>query len=385
MSSPPTLLEDVIDLPSKRVALQRVLQSQALARSEQLRAFLRYVCEAAFDGRSHEVNEYALGVHALGRPAGYSPAEDSCVRSRAYELRNKLESYYEKEAPGEPVRIQISKGSYVPQFIRAQPAPLPARPSAAEADAWASPELQALWSPFLNSDAPLLIVFEVRLFFYAPETGLVVRHYKTNDLASVPHSVPLARFREQTQSSDLLERRDYADFGSVHAAFALGQLLAGRRRQISLKHAHELDWQDIWNSNVVFLGKADVNPLIASLMRELPFVDVDGTISNIEPQNGEPHQFLCEPTHGVGAKHALITRIPAPQRDRQMLLLTGSGAELMWALGESVTNPSYVREVMPSLPLGSDAGASAFQVVIRTEFESNVPIRIARAAHRILS
>jgi hypothetical protein len=384
MSSPQTLPEETIELPSKRLALQRVLQSQALARSEQLRAFLRYVCEAAFDGRSHEVNEHALGVHALGRPASYSPAEDSCVRSRAYELRNKLESYYEKEAPDDPVRIQIAKGSYVPQFIRAQPAPAPARPSTAEADAWASPELQALWSPFLNSDAPLLIVFEVRLFFYAPETGLVVRHYKTNDLASVPHSAPLARFREQTQSRDLFERRDYADFGSVHAAFALGQLL-GRRRQISLKHAHELDWQDIWNSNVVFLGKADVNPLIASLMRDLPFVDVDGTIANKQPKNGEAHQFLCEPTHGVGAKHALITRIPAPQRDRQMLLLTGSGAELMWALGESVTNPSYVREVMPSPQPGSGAGASAFQVVIRTEFESNVPIRIARAAHRILT
>ena len=117
MSPRPNSRTETLDLPAKRQALQRVLQSQALARSEQLRAFLSYVCEAEFDGRSHELNEYALGVHALGRPAGYSPAEDSCVRSRAYELRNKLESYYEKEAPDDPVRIEIAKGAYVPRFV----------------------------------------------------------------------------------------------------------------------------------------------------------------------------------------------------------------------------------------------------------------------------
>lgn len=383
MSSLPKSPEETIALSSKRGALQRVLQSRALARSDQLRAFLRYVCEAEFEGRGQEVNEYALGVHALGRPAGYSPAEDSCVRSRAYELRNKLESYYDKEAPDDPIRIQIVKGSYVPQFMRAPPPA--ARSTEKDAKAWPSQELQALWAPFLDSDAPLLIVFEVRLFFYAPGTGLVVRHYKTNDLGAVPRSAPLERFSEQMQPSELLERRDYTDFGSVHAAFALGQLLAGRNRQIGLKHAHELDWQDIWNSNVVFLGKADVNPLVMSLLRDLPFVDGDGTISNRHPRNGEPPQFFCAPTHGVGAKHALITRIPSPQRDRQLLLLTGSGAELLWALGESVTNPSYAREFMPELQVGSGAYAAAFQVVIRADFESNVPMRIARAAHRILT
>lgn len=385
MSLPPKSTDETISLSAKRKALQRLLQSRSLSRSEQLRSFLSYVCEAAFEGRSQDLNEYALGVHALGRPEGYSPAEDSCVRSRAYELRGKLQSYYEKEAPDDPIRIQIAKGSYVPRFVRIQPAPRAAFSTGEGASTWASPELGALWSPFLNSDAPLLIVFELRLFFHAAGTGLVVRHYKTNDLDAVPRSAPLARFREQMQPSELQERRDYADFGSVHAAFALGQALAGRKRQIGLKHAHELDWQDIWNSNVVFIGKADVNPLIQSLLRDLPFVDGDGTISNRHPQEGEPAQFLCAATHGSGAKHALVTRIPSPQRERQMLLLTGSGAELMWALGETVTNPSYASELMQGLQVGSGAYAGAFQVVIRADFESNVPIRIARAAHRILS
>src|SRR6266496_475495 len=110
----------------KGVALTRVLESRTFGRSDQLRAFLRYVCEAELEGRAQQLNEYALGVSVLGRPEGYSPAEDSSVRSRAYELRNKLKSYYQTEAPDDPIRIEIEKGAYVPRFQRraaAEPPP----------------------------------------------------------------------------------------------------------------------------------------------------------------------------------------------------------------------------------------------------------------------
>src|SRR5262249_25586695 len=100
------------------LALERVLASQTFGRSGQLRSFLRYVCEAEFEGRAQELNEYILGVSVLGRPADYSPAEDSCVRTRAYELRNKLRSYYLLESPEEHIQISIRKGAYAPQFQR---------------------------------------------------------------------------------------------------------------------------------------------------------------------------------------------------------------------------------------------------------------------------
>src|SRR3954468_829849 len=102
----------------KRAALGRVLESRTFSRSDQLRAFLRYVCEAELEGRAHQLNEYALGVSVLGRRPGYSPAEDSGVRSRAYELRNKLKSYYLEEAPEDPIQIDIEKGAYIPRFQR---------------------------------------------------------------------------------------------------------------------------------------------------------------------------------------------------------------------------------------------------------------------------
>lgn len=102
----------------KRRALDQALRSQTFARSEQLRAFLRHVCEAEMEGRAGELTEYVIGVDVLGRPSDFSPSEDSSVRSRAYELRHKLEKLYAIESPDAPVRIVVPKGSYVPHYYR---------------------------------------------------------------------------------------------------------------------------------------------------------------------------------------------------------------------------------------------------------------------------
>ena len=64
-----------------RAALDEVLGSETFARSEQLRNFLRYVCDRALAGQGKEINEYSVAVEALGKDAGFSPGEDSSVRT----------------------------------------------------------------------------------------------------------------------------------------------------------------------------------------------------------------------------------------------------------------------------------------------------------------
>src|SRR5215210_4574160 len=81
----------------KRAALEAVLHSQTFARADQLRCFLKYVCEIEMAGRGQELTEYLIGIEALGRPASYSPGDDSAVRTRAFALRKKLQEFYEHE------------------------------------------------------------------------------------------------------------------------------------------------------------------------------------------------------------------------------------------------------------------------------------------------
>jgi len=71
----------------KQRALELVLQSRTFVRSEQLRAFLRYVCSMEIEGRGEQITEYRIAVEALGR------SQDA------------------------PVRIDFFKGSFRPHFV----------------------------------------------------------------------------------------------------------------------------------------------------------------------------------------------------------------------------------------------------------------------------
>lgn len=113
----------------KQAALEAVLHSHTFARADQLKSFLRYICEMELAGRGHELTEYLIGVEALGRPSHYSPSDDSAVRNRAFALRKKLQEFYELEQPDAPVRLELNKGSYCPHFLVSSGAATPAVPS----------------------------------------------------------------------------------------------------------------------------------------------------------------------------------------------------------------------------------------------------------------
>src|SRR5260370_2688128 len=105
----------------KREALEEVLQSTTFVRSDQLRNFLRYICEIEIAGKASELCECRMGIEASGRPAYYSPIEDGIVRRRAVNLREKLHEVYATDLAGARIRIDLPKGRYVPRFVRVEP------------------------------------------------------------------------------------------------------------------------------------------------------------------------------------------------------------------------------------------------------------------------
>jgi hypothetical protein len=68
------------------------------------------------------LTEYQIAIDVLGRRKDFSLTDDSTVRNRAYELRQRLEKFYSTEHPGAAVRIEIPRGGYIPYFTRHQAA-----------------------------------------------------------------------------------------------------------------------------------------------------------------------------------------------------------------------------------------------------------------------
>ena len=73
-----------------RRALGRVLGSPIFRDSLRLASFLKFVVEAALDGKSDRIKSYTIAVEALGRGPAFDPQADPIVRVEAGRLRQAL-------------------------------------------------------------------------------------------------------------------------------------------------------------------------------------------------------------------------------------------------------------------------------------------------------
>ncbi|HYP13246.1 MAG TPA: hypothetical protein VEQ63_04925, partial [Bryobacteraceae bacterium] len=149
--------EDQFSLPPAaiRKQLSRILESHALAASDRMARFLRFVVEHSLAGRSGELKEYLIGVEVFDRKQSYDPRVDPIVRVEARRLRAKLAEYYQKDGTADDILVELPKGSYVPRFTRrgdaatSVPSSLSGSGKTPEANAQAQPRTIAVL-PFGN-------------------------------------------------------------------------------------------------------------------------------------------------------------------------------------------------------------------------------------------
>jgi hypothetical protein len=99
-----------------RFHLSSVLASPEFNGSQMACRFLKYVVDETLAGRAGELKEYVIGREACGRGADFDPRLDPVVRVQASKLRGRLSSYYERIGASDPIRIDLPKGSYIPEF-----------------------------------------------------------------------------------------------------------------------------------------------------------------------------------------------------------------------------------------------------------------------------
>ncbi|HVP00335.1 MAG TPA: malectin domain-containing carbohydrate-binding protein [Bryobacteraceae bacterium] len=128
-----------VRMHEEKAELEAVFASGIFNRAPGLAHMLTYVCAKYFEGQADQVKEYNIAVEALGRPADFDQKRDSIVRVEAHRLRKRLSEYYEQEGSSHRIRIVLPSGQYVPQFVEAEPNPLPALKATTEIVAVAPP------------------------------------------------------------------------------------------------------------------------------------------------------------------------------------------------------------------------------------------------------
>ncbi len=103
-----------------RAQLDRILLSPEFLAPERGRRFLQYIVEETLEGRSERLKAYTIAQAVFGRDASFDAQNDPVVRIEAGRIRRALERYYLVSGSGDPVRITIPKGGYLPHFSNSE-------------------------------------------------------------------------------------------------------------------------------------------------------------------------------------------------------------------------------------------------------------------------
>ena len=99
-----------------------MLSSETFSEVLVLARLLRYLGEYYFDEDRSPLNEYRIGVEALGRSVEFDPSKNSCVRVEMHRLRGRLRKYYETEGADHTFRVMLTEGRYGLRFLQIEDA-----------------------------------------------------------------------------------------------------------------------------------------------------------------------------------------------------------------------------------------------------------------------
>jgi hypothetical protein len=405
------------------VELQRVLSSDALRHSDSMRRLLEYLGEKALEG-SNNLKEYTIGVEAFRKPDDYDPQQDATVRVLASKLRHKLEEYYAKEGERSPVRIEIPRGHYELRFSPQTSEVLapkeeklqsqirkwqwfalalgicalvlllvlswrsgfaPTSQSEAGLDVEWTPELEAIWKPFLESPHGILMSLGTPMFIKLSDNFF--RNREINDWQAALESEQIQLLQKELKSEYAVPAYSYTGVGEATAAFLLCRLLDTRKPDLHLMRSSAVNWDDLRTNNLIFLGSPRINPILKDIPAAEGFVLDHGVIRNLHPRPGEPDTYSgswSDDHMQLLEDYALIYSLPGQYGHTEIMILSSASTEGTWAAAYYITKPTYAKELVEKVGLSSGALPPTYQIVIHIEFKQQVPWKISYVTHRLL-
>ena len=116
------------DQKAIREQLDRILNSGPFQQSRRRQRFLEYIVNEALAGRSERLKGYSVALAVFDRAETFDSNIDPIVRNEAARVRDRLREYYEGDGQGDPIRIELPKGTYMPHIEFRQAATADASP-----------------------------------------------------------------------------------------------------------------------------------------------------------------------------------------------------------------------------------------------------------------
>jgi hypothetical protein len=400
-----------VEVEGREQELKLLLQAGVVREKTHLHSLLAYLGEQALQAHEEPLKEHRIGVEALRKPPDYDPRTDPSVRVEVAKLRKKLEDYYRGPGAAHPLRMTIPKGSYLPVFGPAPPAPMAGRrrslpvwhilalagiAAAAAVTTWMverrtqhrlPSELEAFWGPHFDG-APTLLVYGAPLFLKMQ--GRFFRNPNVNRPEDFAEDAKTRSVLDALNPAETRPVHTFTGVGEAEALFHITRVLAFRGAPVLVERSDTVGFEDLKNRHVIFLGGRKYNPQLPDLPFKPKFQAINRKIVNLEPTAGEPAEFLTASvtSHGeIVEEYALISVYPGFTPGTRLVTLECSSTEGTLAAAEFLTRPDLVGQLLArGVPVAAGGnGLRAFQAVIGAKLNKGVVVGLSYKAHRVLS
>ena len=372
--------------------LDEILASRVFKHSKRCGPLLRYVVLETLEGRADQLKERTIGADVFGRKPSYDTTADPIVRTTASEVRKRIAQYYHEFGRTAAVWIDLSSGSYVPEFR------FPGSPESGQSLVVPLPEgINREGAP---RDTPISVtdgspkrrvrafaVVAMPLLLLAAASGWLIRTHQSHDsvesfwnpIWSGSSSILAAgggpfesqpSSTNQPQTAQQALQADQVGFVDAAAMAEVAALFRSRNKEFVIRRGGSLGLEELRRVPVVLIGSN--NPWTTRLMQSLRYYieySEPYSISLRDRQKPGTALFAEDLTRTRAASqtksYAIISRFVDRLTELPVVMLAGLGKEGTTAAAEFGTQRKYLDILGQQAPKGW--GQKNLQVVITSE------------------
>ena len=375
----------------RKAEVQRILLSPQFRRTPKLQRFLELVCDYYFQDRAREINEFLIATEAFGKGQDFDPSQDSLVRVQAREVRRRLREHYQSEGKSSRLILDIPLGHYVPDFTVVETAEpeKPSRPfktagvmlgatalvciailfftdrerrqllatsalAAARPAPAQNPLLARLWSRFLDSDVPTLLVLS------NPDVGECKPSPPAADGTS-----PLMIAADGSPCPD-----EYTGMGEAVALHLVTNLFKSAKQTLIVKQSRMVNADDVKRYNLILLGGKSVNSWTRRLGNDLTL-----------EQSESYATVFDQKTRELIRDRALIALRKDTTTGHWLLFLYGKHSQGTQAAAEASSNERFLAHLQWPAPSGPFP--DSFRILVGVTVNDGIPQDPLPAAVRV--
>lgn len=322
--------------------LSLLLGSLFFRNSDRYTRLLQYVVDTALRNDPALLKERLIGVNVFGRDPSYDTVKDNVVRIAAAEVRGRLVRYYALPEHRAELRIVLSPGSYVPQFVAADSAQQ-AQASIEDRDS----ALHKFWKPLVQCAEPILIVLGPSQYNkrhrVARQNAVADDGYRNlSEQITLSDALTLSRIVSYFESQGKeyrVEMQDFVRFRDLRNGPAI--LLGGLNNQWTLSFAERL---------------------------RFAFKSKEGSTKAWIRDKETPSRWtqdLSLPLNAITEDHAIVARLLQSVTGQAIVIAGGHTAYGTAAAGEFVTDRDYL-ESLSTTPDAGEWDSRNVELVIAT-------------------